>query len=257
MSRTDDLIRTGDLDGAVAAAVAAARDEPTDARHRLALAEVLILSGDFERADTHLNAAQGLDTSWGLAVALTRQLIRAATWRRETFDAGRPPELVTERTRAVDDALAVLLAERDGSTAVVEDDPALASLCGSLDERPFTGWRDADDRTAGVLELLTATGNYVWIPFEHVTAIRLQPVERLRDTIWRPAEVDVRDGPSGVVYLPAIYHAAPDRMTILHKLGTATDWVEGARVTGLGLRTWLVGDEAVSPADFSALVIGS
>lgn len=256
MSSTDDLIRAGDLDGAVAAAIEAVRAEPAEARHRLALAEVLILSGDFERADTHLNAAQGLDTSWGMAVALTRQLIRAATWRRETFDAGRPPELVTERTRAVDDALAVLLAERDGGTTVVEDDPVLATLSGNVDDRRFAGWRDADDRTAGVLEVLTSTGNYVWIPFEHVIAIRLEPVARLRDTIWRPAEVDVRDGPSGIVYLPAIYHAAPGGLSAAHQLGTATDWVEGARVTGLGLRTWLVGDEAVSPTDFTTLAIG-
>lgn len=257
MSASDDLIRDGDLEGARRALVEAVRADPADPRRRLALAEVLIVAGDLERADTHLNAAQGLDTSWGMAVALTRQLIRAATWRAEAFDDGRPPELVTERTLAVDQALAALLAERDGRAAEVTEDPALAAIPGSVDDRPFTGWRDADDRTAGVLELLTSTGNYVWVPLVQVRSLRLLPVERLRDSVWRPAEIEVADGPTGVVYLPAIYHAAAADMTPLHRLGRATDWVEGSLTKGLGQRLWLVGDDALALSDFTQLTISN
>ena len=255
MNPGDDLIRAGDLEGARAALVEAVRADPADPRRRLALAEVLIVAGDLERADTHLNAAQGLDTSWGMAVALTRQLIRAATWRTETFDGGRPPELVTERTLAIDTALAALLAERGGGGGPVDDDPALEAISGTVDDRAFTGWRDADDRTAGVLELLTSTGNYVWVPLEQVRSLRLMPVERLRDIVWRPAEIEVADGPTGLIYLPAIYHAAAADMTPLHRLGRATDWVEGERVRGLGQRVWLVGNEDVALSDFTQLAI--
>lgn len=251
----DEQIRAGDLDGARATLIEAVRANPSDAKHRLAFADLLIVLGDFERADTHLNAAQNLDVSYGMAVALTRQLIRAAIWRGETFDKGRPPELVTARTAEVDVALAALLAERDGSDAAVDDSDILMALTGTVDERAFTGWRDADDRTAGVLELLTSTGNYVWVPLEHVRAIRLDPVERLRDIVWRPAEVDIADGPTGVVYLPVIYHAAAAEQTAQHRLGRATDWIEGPRVRGLGLRTWLIGDEDLAPSDFTQLTI--
>ncbi|MGI4878667.1 MAG: type VI secretion system accessory protein TagJ, partial [Janthinobacterium lividum] len=248
-------IRDGDLEGARAALVEAVRADPADARRRLALAEVLIVAGDLERADTHLNAAQGLDTSFGMAVALTRQLIRAATWRAETFDGGRPPELVTERTPSIDNALAALLTEREGGAGPVDDDPALSAITGTVDDRGFTGWRDADDRTAGVLELLTSTGNYVWVPLAQVRSLRLVPVERLRDIVWRPAEIEVANGPTGVVYLPAIYHAAAAEMTPLHRLGRVTDWVEGSLVRGLGQRVWLIGDDDVALSDFTELTI--
>lgn len=258
MSIGDDHLRQGDLDGAKAALIEAVRGDQANVRHRLALAEVLLVAGDYERADVHLNAAQNLDTSFGIAVALTRQLIRAATWRNETFTAGRPPELVTERTPGVDTALAALLADRDGTAISGESgavDETLGAISGTVDDKPFTGWCDADDRTAGILEILTSTGNYVWVSLTQVRSIRLNPVERLRDTIWRPAEVEIANGPNGVVYLPVVYHAAAAEQTPLHQLGRATDWVEGALVRGVGLRTWLIGDEALTPADFTQLVV--
>lgn len=251
-----DNIRDGDLDGARAALIDAVRADPASARDRLALAEVLIVLGDLVRADTHLDAAQNLDTSFALVVALGRQLIRAATWRNETFTAGRPPELVTARTPSVDSALAILLAARSG-TDVAIDEPAADGqpvVSGSIDDRSFSGWRDGDDRTAGILEVLTSTGNYVWVPFEHVRSLRWLPFERLRDTVWRPAELEVADGPNGVVYLPVIYHAGAEQ-TPDQRLGRATDWIEGAFVSGVGLRTWLIGDEAVSPGDFAQLTV--
>lgn len=257
MSTIDDQLRDGDLDGARATLVAAVQADPAAVKHRLALADLLLVVGDFERADIHLNAAQELDVSFGVAVSLTRQLVRAGTWRRETFDAGRPPELVTPRTAGVDIALAALLAEREGSETPPDESEVLSAITGTVDERPFTGWRDADDRTAGILEILTPTGNYVWVPFEQVRAIRLQPVERLRDLVWRPAEVEIADGPNGVVYLPVIYHAPAAEQTAQHRLGRATDWVEGARVRGLGLRTWLVGDDSLAPSDFTAIAINA
>lgn len=251
----NDSLRDADLDGARAAMVEAVKAAPGSAPDRLALAEVLIALGDLERADTHLDAAQKLDTTFALPVALGRQLIRAATWRNECFDAGRPPDLVTPRTAAIDAALAAILAARTGDAPAAGE--AEATVSGTIDARPFDGWRDGDDRTAGVLEVLTSTGNYLWVPFEHVRGLRWMPVERLRDTIWRPAELDVADGPSGVVYLPVIYHAAAAEQTALHRLGRATDWVDGDIVRGLGLRTWLVGDDAVSPGDFADLSVTS
>lgn len=257
MSVSGDHIQAGDLAGARATLVEAVRTDPADGKARIELAELLIVVGDLERADTHLGAAQELDTSWAMAVALTRQLVRAAIWRREVFDAGRAPELVTERTPAIDAALAALLAEREGAPGSTEDDPALAVIHGDVDGRAFTGWRDADDRTAGVLEILTSTGNYVWVSLAQVRGLKLQKVERLRDVVWRGCEIDVADGPSGIVYLPAIYHAASAEMTDAHRLGRETDWVEGARVRGLGLRTWLIGDDALAPTDFSEIEIGT
>ncbi len=258
MTTGDDLIRRGDLDGARAEMIAAVRADPGSARARLALAEVLIVLGDLDRADTHLDAAQNLDTSFGLSVALGRQLIRAAKWRDETFTAGRPPDLVVTTTPAIERALAAVLAARGTGTPPTDiSESPEAELAGTIDDRPFIGWRDGDDRTAGVLEVMTATGRYLWVPLNAVRLLRWQPLARLRDTVWRPAELDVADGPSGVVYLPSIYHAAAGEQTDAHRLGRVTDWIDGPPARGLGLRTWLIGDDAVGPADFGTLMVAA
>jgi type VI secretion system protein ImpE len=232
------LIRAGRLSDARAALVARVKAAPGDARPRLDLAELLIVLGDYERADTHADVASTLDPAIALPTALTRQLLRAATWRRETFEQRRPPELVVDPDAAAQAALARLA----GMPAGDAPDAIL-----SADDAPPALLRDLDDRTATMLEVLTSTGNYVWVPFTQIAMLRIARPERLRDLVWRQAELDVVGGPGGVVYLPALYHAAADEQTDDHRLGRATDWIEDADgVRGVGLRTFLVGDEARS-----------
>lgn len=257
MSDIDDALRGGDLAGAKAAAIAAVQAGASDARPRITLAEVLILEGDLERADTHLDAASKLDPGWAVQVAQTRQLIRAATWRRDAWDAGRAPVLVGADTRPAEAALAALVAAREGREPEPADDAALEALAGVVDGRAFIGWRDGDDRTAGVLEVLGTNGNYLWAAIADVRRLSLGPVSRPRDLVWRPAELDLAGGVSGSVYLPVVYHAPPAEMTDARRLGRETDWVEeGERVRGLGLRTWLVGEEALAPGDFTTIEVG-
>lgn len=253
MGLSDERLHDGDLDGAREILIAAVRTDPADARSRLSLAEVLMAAGDLDRADVHLDAAQNLDTSFALAVALSRQLIRAARWRDETFTAGRPPDLVTPSTPAIDAGLAAILGSQ--SATGDENDAAEVAIAGCIDGRDFAGWCDADDRTAGVLEVMTATGTYFWVPLPSVRALRWEPIQRLRDTIWRPAELEIANGPHGVVYLPAIYHADASEQSPAHRLGRATDWLDGPPARGVGLRTWLIGDDAVTPGDFAELTL--
>lgn len=244
---TSALLRQGDLDGVRGVLAGRVRSEPSRAGHRLALADILILQGELERADNQLEIAVQQDTQLALPVALTRQLIRAATARAETFTQRRPPELVA----AADPAITAALANLAGAEmAPAEADP----LRGTIDGRAFEGIRDGDDRTAGVLELLTSTGKYIWISLAQIVRLNLAEPERPRDLIWRQAELEVRGGPTGVVYLPAIYPAAT--MTDAQRLGRETDWIEqGGQTAGIGLRTFLVGDDPVAFGEFTELAI--
>ena len=248
MTEADDLLRAGDLGALRALYATRARAEPARAAHRLALAEVLILQGELERADAQLDIAAGQDDALALPVALTRQLIRAAAARDDCFTRRRPPEQVAEP----DAGLVAALARLAGAEVLRDLGPG--ELRGTLDDRAFEGIRDADDRTAEVLEVLTTTGKYVWVSLARVASVVVHPPERPRDIVWRRAELDVRDGPSGIVYLPAIYHAAD--MTDAQRLGRETDWVEeGDLVRGVGLRTFLAGDEAVAFGEFGAMAV--
>lgn len=252
MSETIDissLLREGRLAEAREAMAARVRADPANPAHRLDLAELLIVLGDYEKADNHADLVSTQDPSRGVPVALTRQLIRAAIWRRETFEQRRPPELVTEPDAGITAALSRL-------AGVAIDGEPEAGLSGAIDGTSFTGLRDLDDRTAGVLEVLTSTGKYIWVPLSAIVALRPAKPERLRDLVWRPAELEVADGPTGIVYLPATYHAPAAELTDELRLGRATDWVEeGEGMRGLGLRCWLADDEVKALGEFAELTV--
>ncbi len=261
MTSAADLIRSNDLVGARAATIEAVKRAPADAQARYDLAEVLIMLGEWERADTHLDLASTQDPTFATVVALLRQLVRAAVHRDEVFTAGRSPDLVTESTPVIETGLRILLESRTGEDAGAlrtAADDAAPELVGTCDGAPFTTLRDLDDRTADVLELLTPTGKYVWAPWSQVVSLKLLPLKRPRERVWRPAELELRDGPSGVIYLPMIYPAPAEAMSDALRLGRETAWAERAGLTcGLGQRCLLVGEEMATLSGVGELTLQS
>lgn len=260
MDTAADHIRAGDLGAARAKLLEAVRTAPKDVAARFELAELQIVLGEWERADGHLQVVSTQDPTWTPVTALLRQLIRASVEREEVFTAGRAPGLAVDPTPEVEAALRALVAERAGGAAPDPDadtqDETGADLAGEVDGRAFQGLRDADDRTAGVCEILTSTGAYMWAPWSRVRRLSLRPPERLRDLVWRAAELELEGGPEGVVYLPAIYFAPAAEMTDAHRLGRATDWVEaGGRVRGLGQRCLLLGDDMAALGEIGELAV--
>lgn len=243
------LLREAKLDEARAAAAAAVRAKPADAAARVDFAELLILFGEWDKADAQADLAGTYDTSRAVGLALLRQLIRAAAWRDETFRERRPPDLVTEP----DAHLAAALARLAGAQPP-EDAPDLSATIDGAAAAPF---RDLDDRTAGVLEVLTGNGRYLWVPLAHVASLRPARPERLRDLVWRPAEISVRGGPEGTVYVPALYPFAPGEGSPAQRLGRETDWIEAAdgAVRGIGQRCFLAGDDIVTLDGFADLAV--
>src|SRR5258708_2719348 len=89
----------------------------------------------------------------------------------------------------------------------VSDHPreeARPRAAGSENGRPFDDFRALDDLTAGFFEVVTSTGKYYAIPTESVIAVTFKPPQRPSDLIWRQAQMVVRDGPEGDVFLPAV-----------------------------------------------------
>ena len=62
-----------------------------------------------------------------------------------------------------------------------------------------------DDLTAGVLEVVTSTGKYYWIGLEQIIRLEFAPPKTVRDLLWRQADLEVKKGPTGVVYIPVLY----------------------------------------------------
>ena len=258
-----DLLRAGKLAEALTAAQNAVRKAPTDLPARVLLAELLIFSGNLERADVLLDAASTIDPSTAIVVAEFRQLIRADMARRQLFRDGRVPEFLSDPTEAQRLQLAALVALRAGDTAEAAKQTAAAEEArprtpGSHNDKPYDDLRDADDLFAGSFEVLTTTGKYYWIPTDRVVTAEFHPPKRPRDLIWRRVSMSVADGPDGDVYIPAIYGGS-DPATDLLKLGRETDWTDAATgpVRGIGQRVFLCGEDDIAIMELGALRFGA
>jgi type VI secretion system protein ImpE len=262
-----ELYRAGKLAEAVAGMNEEVRTNPSDVERRSFLAELLCIAGNLERADVQFEAIERLQSDLGPALALLRQLVRAEKTRQEVHAAGRAPEFLLPAPEHVQLSLRAAAAARAGDAAevtrlVAAAEEARPALSGTCDGVAFEDFRDLDDFTGGVLEVLTSTGKHVWVPLEHVLSVELDSPARPLDLLWRPAQMSVRDGPEGKVYLPSIYApiAGAEPLDDAARLGRRTDWIpagsDGA-VRGVGLRTFLVGEEARTALEIGAVAFGS
>jgi type VI secretion system protein ImpE len=96
-------------------------------------------------------------------------------------------------------------------------------LSGEADGQEFESLRDSDDLVGPVLELIVQ-GKYTWLPLEQVARLEIDAPRQLRDLMWAPSRIALKDGTKGDVFIPALYTASmasPDEHV---KLGRITDW---------------------------------
>ena len=260
-----DLFRAGKLMAAIDAASAGVRKTPSDLGARVLLAELLLFSGNVERADVIMDAAGDVDPGAAVVVAEFRQLLRAELARRQLRRDGRVPEFLGEPTPAAAEQLAALVATRAGDMAdaarrAAEAEALRPRVHGRAETRAqvFEDFRDVDDVCAGYFEVLTTTGKYFWIPTECVENIEFHPPKRPRDLCWRRCSMSVAAGPDGDVYIPVTYGSDDAALDEQLRLGRATDWrQDGAGpVRGVGQRVFLMGEEARTIMDLSSLTFG-
>lgn len=198
MPSARELYDAGRLDAAIEALGAELRSHPLDAHRRTFLFELLAFAGQYDRAGKQLGvlASAGSQAEAGTLLyraALDGERVREHMFATGDFPAGAAPGPVR----------------------------------GTLNGRPFDHVEDADPRVGARLEVF-AGGRYLWLPFAHLAAVRMEAPARLRDLRWAPARLatgpSVRDLELGEVLLPALTpaawrHADPDV-----RLGRATDW---------------------------------
>jgi type VI secretion system protein ImpE len=262
MASAGEAFKAGDLTAAIQAAQAAVKAAPRDSGARWLLAELLLFSGDAERADRMLDAAVLDDPS--PAVLEFRKLLRAEVVRQQVWGEGRAPKFSADdatpaQTAAVRAAVLARAGEHEAAAAEALQaeelrprTPGEATLLDGTTMR-FDDLRDADDVMAPLVEVLTTGGEHILVPLERIARLEFEPPRRPRDLCWRRTTIALKDGTEGIVYMPAIYPgsaAQPDGV----KLGRVTEWSEGpGPVRGAGQRLLLVGEEAVALSDLASL----
>lgn len=196
-----ELFQAGKLDEAIAALGVEVRDNPTDARRRTFLFELLCFKGDYDRAEKHLNILADATPDSRVGAVLYFSALHAERVRQDLFG------------------------KKDYPVVPATGNPRGGTLNGT----PFETLEDADPRVGPRLELFAA-GAYLWIPFEHIESIEMEAPKRLRDLLWIPALV--RTGPAfkekelGEVLLPVLAPFSWRHPDDAVKLGRATEWVE-------------------------------
>lgn len=251
-----ECFQAGELARAVEAAKKEVKESPSDVPRRRFLSELLCFAGDLEKADGQLDATSQLDSQQAVGVALFRQLIRAEQARRQFYSEGRLPEFLDQPSDELRARLEASILLRDGNPgeatgklAVAEEQrPRVSGTCNGV---PFDELRDLDDLTASFFEVLTSNGKYYWIPLARIELVTFEAPAQPFDLLWRRAHMEVRGGPDGEVYVPAIYAGSESNPDEQIKLGRRTDYTggDGSPVRGIGMRELLATSSTTDAED--------
>lgn len=254
-----ELFKANKLAEAIDAQIAEVKANPADHAKRLFLFELLAFAGDLDRARRQIDAINYGEMERDSAVLSYRKLLDAEQTRRRLFSEGLKPGFLAEPPDHVKlrlDAVNRLRENRPAEAAelLAKAAEGTPTLKGVLNGKPFESLRDCDDLFSGVLEVMSQ-GNYYWLPFEQIDVLAMNPPKFPRDLLWVPGHLEVQDGPSGDVFLPALYHGSHEHADNQVKLGRMTDWkeLENGPVVGLGLHMFLVGEDDVSLLEWRQL----
>lgn len=229
MSKADELLAAGDLEGARAALVETVRAAPADQSARLFLLQLMMVCGEWDKAAAQAKALSSLSPQAEMLAVLCNQLIAGERQREDAF-AGREPFKVLVPTSSWVDALAgALTAWAAGDLAKAEAlreeaFDAAPDTPGDSDGRRF-GWiADADPRFGPCLEVVIA-GSWGLVPFEAVSAINSEGPRELRDLAWLPVQLELRSGQTAAAFLPTRYPGVAGEASAL-RLARGTEWRE-------------------------------
>lgn len=225
----------------VAAAIAAARATPQALAPRMALFQLAAVTGDWARARSQLETLRMLDPDCAMLARVYGRLIDAEATRCEVFAGAAPPVAFGPPTPWLAMLADALRRETTGEVeaarrlraAALDTVPARG---GIIEGERFAWIMDADDRLGPVIEAVI-DGQYRWLPFEHLQALRAEPPRALRDLVWQPATLTLVNGQDMPAFLPARYPGSARDASDAVRLGRETRWLDTpAGPRGLGQR---------------------
>lgn len=215
------------------------RGEPANAKRRVMLFQLMILSGQWDRALTQLYVIKEMDADAGDFVRTYREVIRCELFRKEVFAGtktplvlGEPQEWIAKLAEGVrllgegkvEEAAALRAAAFEAAPAVP----------GRMNGEPFQWIADADMRLGPVCEAIV-NGKYYWIPFERLSRIEVEAPSDLRDLIWAPARLTFVNGGEQVAFLPARYPGSEAAEDDDVRLSRKTQWRDLGADTHIGM----------------------
>lgn len=232
----EELVRAGKLGDALAALQDQVRSQASTASLRVFLFQLLAVMGQWSRAQNQLKVAGELDAGALAMVQTYRAALECEVLRAEVFAGRLTPVLLGQPADWVAQLIKALQLDGQGNGEVAQQlreqaFEAAPAVPGELNGEPFAWCADADPRLGPILELIV-NGRYVWLPMDNLASLRCEAPSDLRDLVWLPAELTLRNGGSTVALIPSRY---PDTLSSgddAALLARKVDWLDNGYPIG-------------------------
>ncbi|KAE9629224.1 type VI secretion system accessory protein TagJ [Parasedimentitalea maritima] len=249
----EEHLKSGDPAAALVALQDLVRADPSDARLRIFLFQLLCVLGDWKRAIAQLKLSAELDESATMMAKAYREAIICEVYREKVFAGEKDPLIFGEP----DEWLALLIeAQKLSTQGKVREaadlrarafDGAPAST-GELNGDRFEWIADADMRLGPVLEVIV-NGRYFWLPFAQISALEVEAPSDLRDAVWTAGTLTLSNGGELAALIPTRYPGSTQADPAL-MLARATEWTDAGDDTFVGTGQRLL---TTDQADFALM----
>jgi type VI secretion system protein ImpE len=257
-----ELLRQGKLNEALGALQNQIRNDPSNAKLRVFLFQLLCVMGQWERALTQLSVAAEIDPKALLMKEVCQQAVQCEALRKEIFAGKKLPLVFGEPQEWVGWMIQANQHSAQGHYREAQElrDKALEAapaVAGRINDSAFEWVADADPRLGPILEAMIQ-GRYFWIPLQNINQIKIDKPVDLRDVVWAPANFVWTNGGAAVGFIFARYPGSDEVEDPGIKLGRKTDWIEQGKdfAVPVGQRLFATNEAEYSMLEVRALTLG-
>jgi type VI secretion system protein ImpE len=258
---TAELIKAGKLSEARQQLVQEVKTAPADLGKRTTLCQVLCFSGEWDKAERHLDTIGTQDPKRETGVQVYRNLIRAERERLEVLALRRRPAFLTDPPPWLDAHWAALEkiaagTPEEAETLFNQAGEQRSTVSGTVNQTPFAGILNTDSRLSNVIEAFVHE-RYIWMPFASIREMIISPPKTLMDLLWVSANITAWSGLTVNCYLPVLYAASSSHENERVRLGQMTDWqaLGGPFAKGVGQQVFQIGETDMALLEIRELLI--
>lgn len=258
-----ETLRSGDVSGTLDILKQDVRKAPREPRLRTFLFQMFCVTGEWDRALTQLSVVAELDPLALPMAQAYRSAIHCEVLREKVFRGERSPTVLGEPgpwlPLLMEATKQFALGKRDEAARMRDDAFEQAEeIMGSINGEAFAWIADADPRLGPVMEVFV-NGNYMWVPFSRVKALKLEPPADLRDQVWMPAEFTWSNEGQMVGFIPTRYPGSAKSTDHTIALSRRTEWsdVSDGWSIPMGQRVLVTDVAETALMDIRALTITS